>query len=436
MFKDRKRELAFLEGLVGKPTLLVMYGRRRVGKTELLKEFARKSGAIYLLARRESKKDQLDKLSRELSAATGDKTLAERPLQNYDALFEYLAGLEKPVIFDEFPYLVESSPELPSVLQDHWDNTLSGKKAYLVLCGSSISMMETLLGYKSPIYGRRTEQLPLKPLSFEDAREFIPGTIEKQVEAYAVLGGTPGYLLELEDGLEKTIKGKILRKNSFLGRDPEFVLREELSEPRNYFSIIKSVAKGRTSLGEICSDTGLGRGLVTKYLSVLSDLQIIERRIPFGEKKSSRRGIYLIRDNYFRFWFRFAFENFEYVEQGMQEKLHREIILPRLDAFVGKAFEEICLGWARGEYGMPFSGWWKGEEEIDGVGRDSRRTVLLEAKWSRLSGGQARKELDSLRDKGEKAGFSGELVLCAKGFSSRPKLKGGERIIDVRGMFK
>ncbi|MBN2518419.1 MAG: ATP-binding protein [Candidatus Altiarchaeota archaeon] len=432
MFKDRGRELAFLERLVGKPTLLVMYGRRRVGKTELLKEFARKTGAIYLLARRESKKDQLDKLSREMASALKDGSLNERPFPSYDALFEYIAGIKKPVIFDEFPYLVESSPELPSVLQDHWDNRLSKGGSYIVLCGSSVSMMEGLLGYKSPIYGRRTEQLLLEPLSFEDAREFLPGPIERQVEAYAVLGGTPGYLLELEGGLERTIKKKILQKNSFLGRDPEFVLREELSEPRNYFSIIKAVARGKTSLGEICSDTGLSRGLVVKYLSVLSDLQIIERRVPFGAKRDSRKGIYLLRDNYFRFWFRFAFENFEYIEQGLQDRLYREIITPRLDAFVGRAFEEICLSWARGEYERPFSSWWGGEDEIDGVAKG----VLLEAKWKRMSAGEARKALDRLKEKAHRAGFKGKRVLCVKGFSSRPRLYEGERAVTVREMFK
>jgi AAA+ ATPase superfamily predicted ATPase len=435
MFKDREKELRFLEGLVGKPTLLVMYGRRRVGKTELLKEFSRKTGAVYLLARRESKKDQLDKLSREISSALGDKSLEERPFPSYDALFEYIGGIKKPVIFDEFPYLVESSPELPSILQDHWDNRLSKGKPYIVLCGSSVSMMENLLGYKSPVYGRRTEQVLLEPLSFKDARDFLPGPVEDQVEAYAVLGGTPGYLLELERGLKETIMGKILQKNSFLGRDPEFVLREELSEPRNYFSIIRAIAGGGTKLGEICSETGLSRSIVIKYLSVLSDLQIIERRVPFGGKKSSRKGIYLLKDNYFRFWFRFAFENFEYIEQDFQEKLYREIIAPRLDAFVGRAFEEICLSWAREEYDMPFSAWWSGEDEIDGVGK-GKRTVLLEAKWSRMSAKEARKALDSLREKAERAGFKGEYVLCAKGFSSRPRLSKGERAITVREMFK
>ena len=435
MFRNRKKEIGFLTGLVGKPTLLIVYGRRRVGKTELLREFAKKTGAVYLLARRESKKDQLDKLSRELSAATGDESLVGRPFQTYDALFEYIAGLGKPVIFDEFPYLVESSPELPSVLQDHWDNTFSKKKAFLVLCGSSISMMEKLLGYNSPIYGRRTEQLLLEPLVFADAREFISGGVEKQVETYAVLGGTPGYLLELGSSLEDVIKSKILQKNSFLGRDPEFVLREELSEPRNYFSIIKAIAKGKTSLGEICNDTGLERSFVIKYLSVLSDLQIIERRIPFGEKRS-RKGIYVIRDNYFRFWFRFAFENFEYIEQGMQEKLYKEIISPRLDAFVGKAFEDICLDWARKEYDMPFKSWWKGEEEIDGIGREGKRLVFMEAKWSKLSAAQARKEIDSLR---KKAGvFEGkkEFVLCAKGFSGKTKPEADERFVSVKDMFE
>jgi len=276
----------------------------------------------------------------------------------------------------------------------------------------------------------------LEPLPFEDAREFIPGSVERQIEAYAVLGGTPGYLLELSGSIEKTIKEKILQKNTFLGRDPEFVLREELSEPRNYFSIIRAIARGKTKLGEICNECGLDRGTVVKYLSVLSDIQIIERRVPFGEKKTSRKGIYMIRDNYFKFWFRFAFENLEYIEQDLQQKLYSDIISPRLDAFVGLAFEEICLNWARREYDMPFGRFWEGEIEIDGIGRDGKRRVFIEAKWSKLSKKQVRLELDKLRGKAHALGLEGDYVLCAKEVLGKPDLADDERVITVREMFK
>lgn len=394
MLINRSDELRLLEELhkEKKPKLIIIYGRRRVGKTTLLLEFARKHKVLYLLGRQESSNDQLKKISSELAEHLEDQALKLNPFRSYDAFFTYLHTKEIAVIFDEFPYLVESCKSLPSILQEYWDKYFSKKPGFIILCGSSIRMMESLLGYKSPIYGRRTEQMLLEPLKFKDASLFFPHlSDENKVANYAILGGIPAYLLEFDYSkpLMQNIKDKILRKNKFLYQDVEFVLREELLEPTIYFSIIRSVAMGNTKMAEILNDTGLDKGIITKYLSVLQKLHLIQRIVPITEKnpEKSRNGIYAIKDNFFRFWFRFVFNNKEYIEQDKQDKLIEEKITPELNAFIGKAFEEIALEWLIGQKKFDnylLGRWWDRKDEIDIVGIDKENILFCEVKWATL----------------------------------------------------
>jgi uncharacterized protein len=437
VFVNRVLELEDLNRLFfeKKPKLIILYGRRRVGKTALLNEFARKHKAVYLVARQESEKDQLKKMSEEIAVFFNDKILKLNPFQNYDALFAYLAEKEVPVLFDEFPFLVESNKALPSILQEHWDKYLSKKNSFIVLCGSSIRMMESLLGYKSPIYGRRTEQILLEPLLFRDACKFMPKcTPEEQVENYAVLGGTPAYWLEFDQKkpLITNIKEKILYKNKFLYQDVLFVIQQELNEPRTYYSIIKSIAKGNTKLGEIMNDTGIGKEKIGKYLSVLQKLRLIERNVPITEPrpKKSRKGIYVLKDQYFKFWFKFIFENTEYIEQNKPEKLLEEKIMPELNAFTGRAFEDIALEWIKNQVQYKnylFGKWWSKNEEIDLVGIDKKNNQLIfgEVKWKNLSA----KETNEIFKKLEKKTLRTEwnqnaqknFLIIAKKFKSKKK---------------
>ncbi len=411
MFLNRKAHVSLFERLYveGKPKLILLYGKRRIGKTELLNEFARSHRALYIVARQETYEGQLKKMSAEIAKFFDDDVLKHSPFQNYDALFIYLAQKEIPILLDEFPYLVEANRALPSILQEYWDRYFSKKKTFLVLCGSSITMMESLLGYKSPLYGRRTEQILLEPLKFREACEFFPKLKpEDKILTYAVLGGTPAYLLEFdyEKPLLENIRDRILQKNTFLYQDTMFVLQQELTEPRVYYSIINSIAKGNTKLGNIINDTGLEKGTITKYLSVLRELQIIERRIPVTEKnpESSKKGIYLLKDNYFKFWFRFIFENNEYIEQDRQEKLIEDKIKPLLNNFVGFAYEEIALEYLKTDPQFSdyiFGRWWDKEEEIDILGLDNSRNRIIfgEVKWRDLSEKDARQVLNRLVEK-------------------------------------
>lgn len=404
MFYNRQDELDLLDKAYakGKAELIILYGRRRIGKTALLKEFIKKYNGLYLMARQESEHDQLKKLSSEIARHFSDPVLEKNPFQSYDAMFTYIAEKagRTPIIFDEFPYLVETKKALPSILQDHWDNFLSKKKPFIILCGSSISMMESLLGIESPLYGRRTQQILLNPLSFLESKMFFSKLKKEElVKVYAILGGTPAYLLEWEESLSisDNIRNTILAKNTFLGQDVLFVLRSQLSEPRHYFSILKSIAKGNTKLSHIINDTGLNKGLVGKYISVLIDLHLVERKIPITKKQSSRKGLYFLADNYFSFWFRFVFEQIDYIEQDLQSQLFRQKIEPELNTYVGEKFEHIVRQWIGKQKQFEnylIGGWWDKSEEIDIVGIDeSKKTLLVgKVKWKTLT----RKDIHSI----------------------------------------
>lgn len=430
VFKDRKNEMALFERLYnsGKSKLIILYGRRRIGKTELLKEFLKKFKGIYLLARQEPEKNQLERFSTQIAEFFNDGTLKLNSFLSWDALFTYLSEKKRvPIIFDEFPYAVQASRKLPSILQDYWDNKLSKNNSFIVLCGSSINMMEDLLGHKSPLYGRRTEQVLLEPLKFSDAIEFFlrSMTLKEKIIYYSILGGVPAYLLEFN--FNKTVRENLdenlLKKNKFLYQDVMFVLKEELKEPRNYFSILYSLAKGNTKLGLIVNDTGLEKSFVNKYLSVLMSLHIVERRVPITEKnfKKSRKGLYFIKDNFFKFWFKFVFENQEYVEQEREEKLITEKIMPELNSFAGRAFEDIVLSEIirhKNFKNYLFGRWWDGEHESElvGIDKENKEIIIGEVKFSELS----KKDISDIeKSLGEKAskinifGFKEKfLIIC------------------------
>jgi uncharacterized protein len=414
-FKNRKDELELLDELYEKksPKLIVLYGRRRVGKTELLKEFLKSHKGIYMLARQETEAEQLKTFSVQMAGFFGDSVLKLNPFTNWDALFEYLAEKPRmPIVIDEFPYLVQSSKKITSILQDYWDNKFSKRGAFIVLCGSSIAMMERLLGHKSPIYGRRTEQILLEPLKFRDSCLFFPKSMspKEKVTFYSILGGMPAYLLEFDfsKSLEENLLSNLLRKNKLLYNDVFFVLREELKEPRNYFSILYSVAKGNTKISRIVNDTGLEKSFINKYLGVLIDLQLVERRVPITEKnpKKSRQGIYLIKDNFLKFWFRFVFENQEHVEQERQEKLLKEKIIPELNSFVGRIFEDIALSEIKAMSQFKnylFGRWWHKDREVDIVGIDKTKKEIIigEVKFAKLKKSEIEKIKYKLKEYAE-----------------------------------
>lgn len=457
MFVNRERELALLEERYasGRAELFVLYGRRRVGKTELLTQFCRAgqhaSGQpkryIFFVA----DLDVEPVLRAALSAAVNTELLgpetAGAVYSSWDDIFALLAGHARQerlvVVLDEFTYLVDAHPPLASTLQRLWDRELANTQLMLILCGSYVGMMEeAVLGYQAPLYGRRTGQYLLEPLGFHDARWFFPDyDLADQVRAYAVLGGTPAYLnaAAASQSLLDNIGQRILARGTFLYDEARFLLQQELREPRNYFAILEAIAAGRTRLNEIKQATGLEG--VTAYLNTLQGLHLVERVVPVTESQphKSRRGLYRLRDQFFRFWFRFVHPNRSLLERGGGQAALASLVAPQLDLFTGPVFEEIChqFLWRLGLQGeLPFvplrvGGWWQANEEIDAVAVGQDAALLVECKWSRRPVG-----LDILRDLERKAGLAAReidgrpifLGLCARsGFTPQVEEEAARR---------
>jgi len=427
VFINRERELELLEERYasGRAELFVLYGRRRVGKTELLARFcgagrhasAQPKRHIFFVA----DLDVEPVLRAALSAAVNTELLgpetAGAVYSSWEDILTLLARHARQerlvVVLDEFTYLVDAHPPLASTLQRLWDRELANTQLMLILCGSYVGMMEeAVLGYQAPLYGRRTGQYLLEPLGFHDARRFFPDyDLADQVRAYAVLGGTPAYLnaASPSSSLLDNISQRILARGTFLYDEARFLLQQELREPRNYFAILEAIAAGRTRLNEIKQATGLEGA--TAYLNTLQALHLVERVLPVTESQphKSRRGLYRLCDQFFRFWFRFVHPNRSLLERGGVQAALGSLVAPQLDQFTGPVFEEIChqFLWRLGMCGeLPFvplrvGSWWQANEEIDLVAVGQDAALLAECKWSPRPVG-----LDILRDLERKAGLA------------------------------
>ena len=409
MFINRQTELDLLEQRYAsrQAELFVLYGRRRVGKTELLAHFCAGKHHIFFVADLSSEAV----LRANLSAALNTEADAPSAIYaSWEDVWRALGQRAKTerliLVLDEFTYLLAAHPPLGSILQRLWDSTLRHTQLMLILCGSYISMMEdAVLGYRAPLYGRRTAQYLLEPLGFYAARLFFAEyALADQVRLYAILGGTPAYLSAAAAAASPIdfIQQQILTRGTFLYDEARFVLQQELREPRHYFAVLEAIAAGRTRLNDIKLATGLDN--LTPYLDTLQNLRLIDRQVPVTDDQphKSRRGLYRLRDPFFRFWFRFVHPNRSTLEQGQALVVAQQRVLPQLDSFVATAFEEICqqLMW---RVPLPFAvrrvgGWWRANEEIDVVALGDEAALLIECKWTARPMG-----VDLLRDLERKA---------------------------------
>lgn len=401
-FINRRSELAFFNRSwsARSAQLVVLYGRRRVGKTALLRQFAEGRLAFHYLATRLPEAQQLRELGQTLGTIVDDPLLADSGFQSWDQVFTWISRQEQRFAFmiDEFPYLVEANPALPSLLQRAWDQELCESKTFIVLCGSSVAMMEReVLSERAPLYGRRTGQLRLAPLLFRDAVEFFPRYgFEDRLRAWSVLGGVPYYLQLFDDrrSLRANIRTTILDTGAPLQEEVEFLLRQELREPRVYFGILSAIAAGKRKLSEILNATGLSHPTVTKYLSVLQDLGLVLREVPATELKpeKSKKGLYAIADPYVRFWFRFVLPQRALLETGRADEAAKRVNT-EIDAFASSAYEDICrqavnhglLDEVAGCRWERAGRWWIPNAELDLLAHseDGQSILCGEAKWSR-----------------------------------------------------
>ncbi len=397
-FINRTRELEFLQRKYNskEAELIIIYGRRRIGKTELLNEFAKDKRVLFFLGRAESKEDTLRRLNLMVMEFFNDISLARSPLSNWDDFFLYIAENSKDrvvLVFDEFLFIVDKFPEILSVLQDNWDSRLINTKIMLVLCGSSISMMEKYtLDYKSPIYGRRTGQWMVDRLDVVHLKELFPKyTFEDLLTVYSVIDTIPGYVVKFDGDLPvwKNIETKILAKGEFLYEEVEILLREEFRDPSNYMSILSAVAGGLTRFNEIYNKTGLDKSLLSKYLSVLEKVGIIEKNQPptlnFKRKLKAIGARYSIKDNFFDFWFRFVYTNLTELERGNSGSIVNTI-RSEFPMYLGNKFERIVMELIP-HFGIfqysRIGKWWHKDIEIDivAINENTNEILFCECKW-------------------------------------------------------
>ena len=427
MFIGRTQEMAMLQRLATTQgfQFLVLYGRRRVGKTTLLSEFCRGRNAVFFVADEFDEKASLDRFSRQLLAWVSMPDLAQ-PFASWDAAFEFLARRAEQervvLVIDEYPYLAEAYPRISSLLQNLIDHRFAAGQLFLILCGSSVGFMEReVLGEKSPLFGRRTAQLQLQPLSFAESRLFFSEwTAEDQLGAYGILGGIPQYLRQFDSrrGVAANVKERILDKMAFLYEEPRNLLRQELRQPALYHSILTAVAGGASKIGEIADKIGEPSDKTAKYVGTLLELRILRRELPIGVPAASRKTVYRLADAFFSFWYRFVFPSTDALAQGMGDVVWSARVEPYLNEYLGPVFEEVCREtlWGWNQAGkLPFvfdrlGRWWgndvrqRREAEIDIVATDGRRALVGECRWRNEL--VSRADVEILLDKGRLLPFA------------------------------
>ena len=405
MFIGRERELDSLNSLYGsgKFEFVVIYGRRRVGKTELIKHFIEGKNAIYFTGVESNAKQNLENFSQSIleyiSGIDSSGTSYSSFQIALDAAFR-LAEKERIVLaIDEYPYVARASKSFASTLQMIIDKYKENSKMMLILCGSSISYMEDrVLAYKAPLYGRKNAQIKLFPFSFEETCRYLKNfSAEEKALAYGIMGGTPQYLLQMNDKLsiEKNIRNTYLNPISSIYEEPTNLLKQEVREPAIYSAVITAIATGASRMSEISSKVGEDTNKCSTYIKSLLTLGIVKKETPYGEK-ASKRTIYSIDDNMFRFWYRFVPENASLIARGAEDLVYKRIE-PQLSDYMGKVFEEICKQYLwklllGGKSPIEFSSlgrWWgndpvnKCQAEIDIVGaQDKDNAVFAECKWT------------------------------------------------------
>lgn len=402
MFYGREKELLQLNKLYlsGKFEFAVIYGRRRVGKTAIISEFIKDKKCIFFTGVESNKKQNLENLSASiLDLAIGIS--AKTSFMDFQGAIEYAFELakEERIVFviDEYPYVAKTDKSLASTLQLLIDKYKDKSKLFLILCGSSMSyMQDKVLAYKAPLYGRRTAQFKIEPFGFFEAIHCLKNfSKEDKAVAYGVMGGTPQYLLQINDELsiEENIKSIFLNPNSAIFEEPVNLVKQEVREPAIYNATISAIANGASKMSEISSKVGEDTSICSSYIKNLISLGILKKEAPFGEK-SSKKAIYAIEDNMFRFWYRFVPGNASAIMRGAKDFVY-EKIESEISGYMGHIFEEICKEYLwnmliSGESPIAFDDmgrWWgtnhktRKQEEIDIIAANKTEAIFCECKW-------------------------------------------------------
>ncbi len=446
-FVDREAELRLLEEAY-KPSnfgFIILYGRRRVGKTGLIKQFIADKPHFYFLAKKKPLKEEMERFRLKFSE-TFNVFIPEA--KNWDELMEtiYKATEGKLIIvIDEFPYWIEKDSSILSDFQHLVDETLKNKNILLLLCGSYVSLMETdVLGYKSPLYGRRTGQIELNRLDFKNFSKFFPGwKLENIIKAYGALDGIPFYINEFDSGKNflENIKNTFWKNGSVLNKEAEILLSEELREVEVYMGIMRSVFEGATKLGEIASKSHVEITNINKYLKVLLDLRFLSTEAPVVLDKPKRKStIYKLTDNFLTFWFSYVYPFRDDIEIGETGRLE-DFFEKDYDRYSGFIFEkaarqllvDLTLPITPTKSGRQWGNIPKAEKgkntyEIDLVCLEEtkKEALFIECKWSDLKEKEARQVLEDLKEKAKFVGWERKkeyFGLMAKKISGKETLR-------------
>ena len=402
-FIDREQEMETLVEEYNREgsSLVIMYGRRRVGKTTLISEFIKGKNALFFLASQESEAQNRNLFKEKAAEFINSDLLRNATVSDWDTIFKAIIETKfetKPIIvIDEFQYIGKSNSAFPSIMQRIWDGLLKDKSVMLILCGSLITMMkEQTLEYSSPLYGRRTAQIKLKQIPFSYYENFFPNKESKElIEMYSVTGGVPKYIESLreEKDIYSAIKKYVLNPSSYLYDEPHFLLQQEVTEIGSYFSLIKTIAAGNSKLSAIATALELPQTRLTKYLKTLIDLDILEREVPITEENpdKSKKGLYRIKDNFIKFWFAFIYPNLSFLESGNTEIVMKKIEKGFVSGQVSFVYEDVCrqkMWKMNADEVWPFTfskigRYWDNNTEIDiaALDPDGKNLILGECKY-------------------------------------------------------
>lgn len=403
-FLGRDEELAALERWWSDAdrTPLSLYGRRRAGKSWLARRLAHGKPAVILVARRAATGELLDDFADRLEPVLGVRPALTNVADLFRVLYRTARSQELLVVIDEFPYLLSSTQvqadreltSIAAVMEEERDDS----RLKLLLCGSLVGQMEALLSERGPLHGR-LRPLQLHPMAFPEARLFLAEHDPiSQFERFAIAGGMPRYLGTLGGGasLREVVCERLLNTNASLFNEGRTILEQELREPKVYFSILRQLASGEKDSADLVGKLHLDANVLSKYLGVLADLRLVDRRLPVGAEPSSRGGHWHLRDPFFRSWFRYVFPFQDDLEGGLRPEVLFDLeVAPSLNDHVGEEFEAFCRRWTRSSMGVTKVGSWWGHalhrerqsktrltEEIDVVGLAGQKvTVLGEARW-------------------------------------------------------
>lgn len=409
MFIGRQDELCFLEDKYQQNggQFIVIYGRRRVGKTETIRKFCEDKKSIFFTCVECPDEQQLKNFSAKVLQTGIPAAQYIRSFPDWEQAFssigEVVSEDKLVLVIDEFPYMVKSNNSIPSILQKVWDEILKNKNVMIILCGSSMSFMEKeILSEKNPLYGRATGILKMNEMSFYEAIQFVPNySAEDKILTYAILGGIPHYLKQFDDNisLEENVKKNILTRGSILYSEVEFLLRQELREISVYNVIIGAIALGNTKLNDIYQKTQIEKTKLSAYLKNLIDLRIVCREFPVDEgvkeQANVQRGLYRLTDNYFRFWYAFIFPNISELESGDVNGVYEYVIEKELNNYTSYIFEDVCKEYLRrknrnNELPFHFSKigrWWNKAVELDimAVDYEKKHFILGECKYKNVA---------------------------------------------------